>query len=115
MQWRRKSPKVYVSSVSQNRKIYFCNISSLLNSLKGNLFVCLFLILVFLSWELTVETMELQHTNILHTILSRQKGLRLGIEDWEEKGMVLNLTPYLNHLQEVGKSMRFGYSDGWFT
>lgn len=60
-------------------------------------------------------TMELQHTDILRTTLSRQKGPRLGVEEREEKGMVLNLIPCLNHLQEVGKSMRFGYSGGWLV
>lgn len=59
----------------------------------GILSVCLFLILAFLSWELSIEMMELQHTDILHTILNRQKGLRLGIEEREEKGMVPNLIP----------------------
>lgn len=78
----------------------------------GILFVYLLLILAFLSWELSVEIMELQHTDILHTILNRQKGLRLGIE---EKGMVLNLIPYLHYVKEVGKSMRFWYSGGEFT
>lgn len=55
---------------------------------------CLFVFnLAFLSWELSIEMMELQHTDILHTILNRQKGLRLGIEEREEKGMVPNLIP----------------------